>query len=574
MIEWLVDTFEIDPGFARGVQFFIAVLIVLALIAVFVWVLRRVTGSRFVGNRNRQPRIAIMDATALDARRRLILVRRDNIEHLILVGGPSDVVVEQNIVRGVPVGANYPRHAQNQSQRPAAAANEQDPAPRAPVSAVAYAENASEPAQPPHDIYDDETLQANYLEQTVNVTHKEPEAEHAAPKPAAPAEPAPRPAEAASRPQARPAPAAERRYSQSARNQAFAQEQAGASGSASTPAARQRPASGHSVSAPAAHKTTPAPAAHSSASYPDDNSQSDSGNAWLRPRGGAQAERAAQSRVETPKPAQKTATSPRGPLDVAAASMGRSNASPKSNDPISPSGMQRAGASVAAAGAAVAGLGRDQQVRPTPGRDYTRTGDAKSEPSSAPAAASQDHHRSEPRAASEHAAAPQRRNLTPPSSGPAAKAASLFTRQDETATTPKTSPEVKAPTDHPTGSGTETEILSKQLEESLFSSLAAKQDTSASNATSANASLSDVRPTQNSQRGEAPRQTQAAPSVSVQPATATTTSAAAAPQASMGSVSLSPTPSADTDAKKDGGVTIDAIEEEMAKLLNEISEPK
>jgi hypothetical protein len=38
-----------------------------------------------------------MDATAVDSHRRLVLVRRDDVEHLILIGGPTDVVVEQNI---------------------------------------------------------------------------------------------------------------------------------------------------------------------------------------------------------------------------------------------------------------------------------------------------------------------------------------------------------------------------------------------------------------------------------------------------------------------------------------------
>ena len=31
-----------------------------------------------------------------------MLVRRDNVEHLLMIGGPSDVVVEHNIVRAVP----------------------------------------------------------------------------------------------------------------------------------------------------------------------------------------------------------------------------------------------------------------------------------------------------------------------------------------------------------------------------------------------------------------------------------------------------------------------------------------
>jgi len=33
----------------------------------------------------------------------LVLIRRDNVEHLILIGGPTDVVVEMNIVRATPV---------------------------------------------------------------------------------------------------------------------------------------------------------------------------------------------------------------------------------------------------------------------------------------------------------------------------------------------------------------------------------------------------------------------------------------------------------------------------------------
>jgi hypothetical protein len=44
-----------------------------------------------------------MDSATVDTRRRLVLVRRDNVEHLILIGGPSDVVVEQNIVRNAPL---------------------------------------------------------------------------------------------------------------------------------------------------------------------------------------------------------------------------------------------------------------------------------------------------------------------------------------------------------------------------------------------------------------------------------------------------------------------------------------
>lgn len=42
-------------------------------------------------------RLEVMDHASVDGRRRLVLVRRDNVEHLIMIGGPVDVVVETGI---------------------------------------------------------------------------------------------------------------------------------------------------------------------------------------------------------------------------------------------------------------------------------------------------------------------------------------------------------------------------------------------------------------------------------------------------------------------------------------------
>jgi flagellar biogenesis protein FliO len=82
------------------VQFAITVVVVLALIAVVYWLVRRYSsgGLGRIG-RGRVPRLAIVDAMPVDGRRRLVLVRRDNTEHLILIGGPSDLVVEAAIQR-------------------------------------------------------------------------------------------------------------------------------------------------------------------------------------------------------------------------------------------------------------------------------------------------------------------------------------------------------------------------------------------------------------------------------------------------------------------------------------------
>jgi hypothetical protein len=84
----------------------LAVLLILVLAALTVWLIRRfgaVTLTRSGGARGRQPRLAVLEWTQVDARRRLVLIRRDNVEHLVLVGGPTDVVVEPNIVRAAPL---------------------------------------------------------------------------------------------------------------------------------------------------------------------------------------------------------------------------------------------------------------------------------------------------------------------------------------------------------------------------------------------------------------------------------------------------------------------------------------
>ncbi len=86
-----------------AVRFFLAFLIVLGLIGAAAWAVRRFGSARLGGAvRGRQPRLAVIEYATVDARRRLLLVRRDNIEHLVMIGGPTDVVVESNIVRAVP----------------------------------------------------------------------------------------------------------------------------------------------------------------------------------------------------------------------------------------------------------------------------------------------------------------------------------------------------------------------------------------------------------------------------------------------------------------------------------------
>lgn len=78
----------------------IAIVVIAALLGITIALIRRMgSGSRerFARGGRSGPRLALVDAIAVDQRRRLVLVRRDSTEHLLLIGGTADVVVESQI---------------------------------------------------------------------------------------------------------------------------------------------------------------------------------------------------------------------------------------------------------------------------------------------------------------------------------------------------------------------------------------------------------------------------------------------------------------------------------------------
>ncbi|MEQ9170420.1 MAG: flagellar biosynthetic protein FliO [Rhodospirillales bacterium] len=80
-------------------RFILALLFVIGLIAVLAAMARRAgwgfpaTAIKRASNR----RLGIVEVTPLDGRRRLILVRRDDKEHLLLIGPTSELVIETGI---------------------------------------------------------------------------------------------------------------------------------------------------------------------------------------------------------------------------------------------------------------------------------------------------------------------------------------------------------------------------------------------------------------------------------------------------------------------------------------------
>jgi flagellar biogenesis protein FliO len=91
------------------------------------WLMRKFSQGTFVsGGRNAQPRLAVLDAAPVDSHRRLVLVRRDDVEHLLLIGGNTDIVVEPGI-RPFSSPSRPVREAEPVQHRPVAA--EQPPYP-------------------------------------------------------------------------------------------------------------------------------------------------------------------------------------------------------------------------------------------------------------------------------------------------------------------------------------------------------------------------------------------------------------------------------------------------------------
>jgi flagellar protein FliO/FliZ len=85
------------------VKFLLIFGFVLCVLFAFLWALRRFGTGQLGGGgmRGRQHRLSVLEWAKVDNRRSLCLVRRDNVEHLLIIGGPTDVVVEANIVRAV-----------------------------------------------------------------------------------------------------------------------------------------------------------------------------------------------------------------------------------------------------------------------------------------------------------------------------------------------------------------------------------------------------------------------------------------------------------------------------------------
>lgn len=130
----------------NGTKFVIAAVVVLLgllCLALVLWIIRGRPSSPFIrGGRNRAPRLAVLDAAAIDTRRRLVLVRRDDVEHLIMIGGPTDIVIETRIA--IPSAENA-----QPAEKPVQKVERAEPTPalqETPAKVAAEAVSAARPA--------------------------------------------------------------------------------------------------------------------------------------------------------------------------------------------------------------------------------------------------------------------------------------------------------------------------------------------------------------------------------------------------------------------------------------------
>lgn len=155
MLQSLSNLLSLD---GRSGQLLVGAVIALVVAAAAYGLYRLVFAHRIrapSAGRGRAPRLGVVDVFSLDGQRQLVIVRRDNTEHLLMIGGPNDLVIEPQILRNSTNGreAVKPQAAPEALAEPAApvppAAAPRPIAPAAPAPAPTPRRTPVEAAAPP-----------------------------------------------------------------------------------------------------------------------------------------------------------------------------------------------------------------------------------------------------------------------------------------------------------------------------------------------------------------------------------------------------------------------------------------
>lgn len=93
-----------------------SLVLVLAMILLIAWVIKFFSRTRGPISMTSNRRLSIIESVAVDSRRKLVLVRHGEREHLIMIGGSQDLVVEANIKPTANGRANSRQAAQRPPQ--------------------------------------------------------------------------------------------------------------------------------------------------------------------------------------------------------------------------------------------------------------------------------------------------------------------------------------------------------------------------------------------------------------------------------------------------------------------------
>jgi flagellar protein FliO/FliZ len=93
-----------DPESISWLRILMAFAIVFGLMGLLAYGLKYIStrGIKLPGMTMRNQRLHIVESMTLDVRRRLVIVRRDDVEHLLLLGVNQDIVVESDLTRNQP----------------------------------------------------------------------------------------------------------------------------------------------------------------------------------------------------------------------------------------------------------------------------------------------------------------------------------------------------------------------------------------------------------------------------------------------------------------------------------------
>lgn len=83
--------------FTTYFKFLLALVFVLGLIGLMAWGARRFGLARATVRSGGKRRLDIVEIAPIDSKRKLLLVRRDGKEHLLMLGSTADLVIETGI---------------------------------------------------------------------------------------------------------------------------------------------------------------------------------------------------------------------------------------------------------------------------------------------------------------------------------------------------------------------------------------------------------------------------------------------------------------------------------------------